>query len=383
MNDANKNISVDCSVSEMENCQKGATFEKCNNSCKDKENSEFCQTCKSALETARNAAVAKAWAREVDLIKAGEGSRNWTLIQQREILLKGKVSKYHGHHMLTVEGRPDYAGCWKIIQFLTESQHKAAHSKKVNAKGVEHGSYENGKITPLDEEPNAITPKKRPETNPLKTPLKNHGKKNQEMFNLIVKNEQRVKRMLEELSKNTGKGGYGSVQELAKNIFIENMKKRIGTGISAKGKTSVGAEGLDVVDKKFINVMITEYKNACQAAAEVKINERDKKRKEAENKKADEQRDIKGKNGEKTSEQLFVDLAKLDAAINAAAKVGKMTHEEKFALRVALADSKLMARTKDEKRANKEKEMEEAEEHYATHVNELPCKNEIDRILQK
>lgn len=88
----------------------------------------------------RNAsrAVDKAWSREQELVKHGQGTRDWTPEQQKSIIEYGKAYDdkvaFQGHHMKSVERFPEYQGDPDNIQFLTISEHLAAHG----------GNYQNG-----------------------------------------------------------------------------------------------------------------------------------------------------------------------------------------------------------------------------------------------
>lgn len=78
-------------------------------------------------------AVRLAWQREQELVQEGKGTRDWTPDQQRDILKKGKAYNndgitFEGHHMKSVEQYPEYQGEPNNIQFLTKSEHLAAHN---------------------------------------------------------------------------------------------------------------------------------------------------------------------------------------------------------------------------------------------------------------
>ena len=55
-------------------------------------------------------AVRKAWKQERERVQEGKGTRKWTLEQQKEILDRGSVRGYEGHHMKSVSLYPEYAG---------------------------------------------------------------------------------------------------------------------------------------------------------------------------------------------------------------------------------------------------------------------------------
>lgn len=79
-----------------------------------------------------NDAVSKAWDRELELVRQGKGTRDWTPEQQRCILDYGKAfdengDAFQGHHMKSVERYPEDQGEPGNIQFLSRAEHKAAH----------------------------------------------------------------------------------------------------------------------------------------------------------------------------------------------------------------------------------------------------------------
>lgn len=99
---------------------------------------------KKQIELDRRRAVKEAWARETDLVKQGKGTVEWTPQQQRELVEKGHVSGYEGHHMKSVNEYPEHAGNANNIQFLTHDEHVEAHNAgKINEKNGYH-SMTNG-----------------------------------------------------------------------------------------------------------------------------------------------------------------------------------------------------------------------------------------------
>lgn len=89
---------------------------------------------KKELARARQSAVRHAWKEEQARVKEGLGTRDWTPSQQKEIIERGSVKGYDGHHMKSVSEYPEYAGEPKNIQFLTETEH---------FEGAHQGSYHN------------------------------------------------------------------------------------------------------------------------------------------------------------------------------------------------------------------------------------------------
>lgn len=89
---------------------------------------------KKILASARQHAVRLAWKEERARVLNGLGTRNWSLSEQKELIEKGYVKGYEGHHMKSVSEFPKYAGDPKNIQFLTEKEH---------LEGAHQGSYHN------------------------------------------------------------------------------------------------------------------------------------------------------------------------------------------------------------------------------------------------
>lgn len=110
-----------------------------------------------------NKAIVAAWERETDLVRQGQGTRNWTPKQQADILTKGKAydengKAFEGHHMKSVEEYPECQGNPNNIQFLARSEHLAAHNGYfVNPT---NGRYdpETGKTTQMGENITAAEP---------------------------------------------------------------------------------------------------------------------------------------------------------------------------------------------------------------------------------
>lgn len=96
---------------------------------------------KKRITNERQNAVRKAWKNEAERVKSGVGTRNWTQEEQKEILERGSVRGYEGHHMKSVSLYPQYAGEPKNIQFLTENEHLyGAH--KGNYHNLTNGYYD-------------------------------------------------------------------------------------------------------------------------------------------------------------------------------------------------------------------------------------------------
>ena len=78
---------------------------------------------KRRLTNERQKAVRNAWKEERELVINGKGTRDWNKAQQKELIEKGAVCGFNGHHMKSVSLFPEYAGDSENIQFLTEEEH--------------------------------------------------------------------------------------------------------------------------------------------------------------------------------------------------------------------------------------------------------------------
>lgn len=82
----------------------------------------------------RNKAIRLAWEREQELVSEGKGTRNWTEVQQKDILDPDKGKAYddngrafEGQHMKSAAEYPEYQGDPDNIQFLTRDEHLETH----------------------------------------------------------------------------------------------------------------------------------------------------------------------------------------------------------------------------------------------------------------
>ena len=92
-----------------------------------------------------NKAIDEAWKKEQGYVSEGQGTRDWTPEQQKDIMEKGKAydengKAFEGHHMKSVESHPDYQGKSENIQFLSRDEHKAAHNE--NFQNATNGYYD-------------------------------------------------------------------------------------------------------------------------------------------------------------------------------------------------------------------------------------------------
>jgi RHS repeat-associated protein len=87
------------------------------------------ESAKDSIEAARRAAVRNAWKEEKALVaETGEGTRAWTDAETKQLLEKGKVDGYHGHHINNVKDHPELAGNPDNIKFVKGgSEHLAEH----------------------------------------------------------------------------------------------------------------------------------------------------------------------------------------------------------------------------------------------------------------
>lgn len=91
-----------------------------------------------SLANIRRSAVRKAWRQEKRLVeKTGKGTRNWTIAEKEELLQRGSVRNYQGHHINNVKDHPDLAGDPDNIMFVNKKEHIEQH--KGNFKNESHG----------------------------------------------------------------------------------------------------------------------------------------------------------------------------------------------------------------------------------------------------
>ena len=96
---------------------------------------------KKRLSYERQNAVRKAWKEEKERVANGQGTRRWSEKEQQELLNRGSVKGYEGHHMKSASLFPEHAGDSKNIQFLTEEEHlHGAH--KGNYHNLTNGYYD-------------------------------------------------------------------------------------------------------------------------------------------------------------------------------------------------------------------------------------------------
>jgi len=89
---------------------------------------------KKRLSYERQNAVRRAWKEERERVSDGQGTRKWSKEEQQELIERGSVRGYEGHHMKSVSLYPQYAGDSHNIQFLSEEEH---------LQGAHGGNYHN------------------------------------------------------------------------------------------------------------------------------------------------------------------------------------------------------------------------------------------------
>ncbi|MBK8972757.1 MAG: RHS domain-containing protein [Hahellaceae bacterium] len=85
---------------------------------------------KRELNNARRRGVARAWSQEKKAVKSGlPGLRkqDWTEAEKKELMETGKVRGYEGHHINSVEDRPDLADNPNNIEFVDRDTHFERH----------------------------------------------------------------------------------------------------------------------------------------------------------------------------------------------------------------------------------------------------------------
>ena len=135
------------------------------------------------LNKARQKAIREAWKSEKAHVRQGSGTRDWSQVEQKQIVAKGRANGYEGHHMKSVKEYPQYASDPKNIQFLNRSEHvDGAH--KGNTQNSTNG-YFNPK-TGITQDFGTRSPQ-APQVQPLSSPLTQRQK------SLAVKSEQMKK----------------------------------------------------------------------------------------------------------------------------------------------------------------------------------------------
>lgn len=106
-------------------------------------------------------AIHEAWEREKTLVLKGQGTRDWTPEQQKDIIGKGKAydedgKAFEGHHMKSAEKYPEFQGDADNIQFLTRTEHRDAHGGDFHNSTNGYYDYNSKKTTDFGD--NKYTP---------------------------------------------------------------------------------------------------------------------------------------------------------------------------------------------------------------------------------
>lgn len=164
---------------------------------------------KKRLSYERQVAVKNAWAEERERVKNGQGTRNWTPDQQKELLERGAVSGYQGHHMKSVSLYPKHAGNSKNIQFLKEDEH---------LKGAHKGNYHNATNGYYDPEKKKMNEFKGDELNPVPViSLKERYSENQKSSPERTQDTSNEKKVTDPKTSNTN----------AQNPFLSKINEKI------------------------------------------------------------------------------------------------------------------------------------------------------------
>lgn len=87
------------------------------------------ETGQASVEYLRRKAVRLAWEQERSLVRrTGQGTRDWNAAEMQELLSKGKVSGYKGHHINNVASAPGLAGDPNNIDFVDQAEHMERHN---------------------------------------------------------------------------------------------------------------------------------------------------------------------------------------------------------------------------------------------------------------
>jgi len=108
---------------------------------------------KSKLDYEREKAVDAAWDKELERVKNGHGTWDWTVEQQAEMYHRGRVSGFEGSHMLSAKDYPEHAGNPDNIQLLpTIAHYDGVHER--NPRGnTPNGVYnpKTGEVIPIED----------------------------------------------------------------------------------------------------------------------------------------------------------------------------------------------------------------------------------------
>ncbi|MEE0913162.1 MAG: hypothetical protein U0L76_01070 [Ruminococcus sp.] len=173
---------------------------------------------KKRITLERQKAVRKAWKEEVRRVRSGTSTRKWSSSEKKELLERGSVSGYEGHHMKSVRDYPQFAGDSKNIQFLTESEHLyGAHQGKFHNKT-------NGYYNPSTKEMENFKGNKHPEA-----PIYD------------LKSGERIFKSNNQNSKNQNKGFKSKMKSYKANRGLDSTHK---SHANNHGKTRDNSNGM-------------------------------------------------------------------------------------------------------------------------------------------
>lgn len=170
-------------------------------------------------------AIREAWEREKALVQKGQGTRDWTCEQQKDIIEKGKAydedgKAFEGHHMKSAERYPKFQGDAENIQFLTRTEHKNAHGGDFHNPTNGYYDYNSKKTTDFGD--NKYIPCKTIRlNNPQYT-----TRENIDLTNLMNKSFPASANIYRTNSKNVNPYSYSKpVKKQEGNGFINSIKK--------------------------------------------------------------------------------------------------------------------------------------------------------------
>ena len=197
----------------------------------------------------RKAAVREAWKTERGHVRNGNGTRDWSQSEQRQILAKGKADGYEGHHMKSVAEHPQFAGDSKNIQFLNRSEHvDGAH--RGSTQNPTNGFYDHKTGTMHDF---GNRPHQAPQAQPLSAPL------TQRQQNIAAKRERAKKQAAQQAKSDTSQPvakitlnnqpQTHSTNQTAGNKGIESMRNKTANGQQETTQTSQN-KGIEAARQK-------------------------------------------------------------------------------------------------------------------------------------
>ena len=205
----------------------------------------------SSLSYERRKAVLSAWKKEKEYVSKGAGTRDWSQKEQKELLAKGSVHGYEGHHMKSVDGHNSRAGDPNNIQFLTRKEHFDAHNK--NFRNNTNGYYDPKTKTMHDFGRNKPSLEPHSLSNPLSERQRKIAmnpeiqKKKTEMQNKAKNYERRTVNKKSNKTKTTGKAPVKTDSKtLTRQRTSPDTGKKAATSTKSKtlsGQRSIGSSG--------------------------------------------------------------------------------------------------------------------------------------------